>query len=201
MLLWVAVAWRGWGCTCTPYPYLLGDQTGDPFILFEMSLTMGYVAQVMPLVAALPFGGGFCYDIQAGYAGAAALRAGKSRYLTSKALAAALSGGLASALAMLAFLLVSYLRFPGDFAQPEMLELTYLGTAGGGRAGRVPQILRRPAGVVLCRAASGRCVRCAFPPFYPSLPPGPGVPPALWRLALEARSCCACSAWLTWTGR
>ena len=60
-MLWVAVA-AGLGLYLHAVSYLLGDQTGDPFILFEMSLTMGYVAQVMPLVAALPFGGGCVND-------------------------------------------------------------------------------------------------------------------------------------------
>ena len=195
-MLWVAVA-AGLGLYLHAVSYLLGDQTGDPFILFEMSLTMGYVAQVMPLVAALPFGGGFCYDIQAGYAGAAALRAGKSRYLTSTALAAALSGGLASALAMLAFLLVSYLRFPGDFAQPEMLELTYLHSllAGGGLGAYLKYYAARLALSFLSGSFWALCALC-FSAFYPSLPLALVCPLALWRLALEAAELLRLPAWL-----
>ena len=107
------------------------------------------------------------------------------------------SGYLASALAMLAFLLVSYLRFPGDFAQPEMLELTYLHSllAGGGLGAYLKYYAARLALSFLSGSFWALCALC-FSAFYPSLPLALVCPLALWRLALEAAELLRLPAWL-----
>lgn len=101
--------------------YLLSDESGDALMAFSFSLSMGYAAPVLPLMAALPFGTAFCADWRSGYALPVVMRSGKRRYLRSKALSGALSGGLASALGMLAFILVLNARFPPDFSRAPFL--------------------------------------------------------------------------------
>lgn len=195
-MLWVAVA-AGLLLYLHAVIYLLGDETGDPLMMFEMSVTMGYVGPVMPLVAALPFGAGFCQDLQAGYAGAVVSRAGKGRYLTSKALSACLSGALASLLAMLAFILFNHLRFPSDYVAPAMLETTYLHSllAEGGPMAYLQYYAARLTLVFLSGAFWAMCAMC-FSAFYPSLPLTLVCPLVLWRLALEAGEKLNLPSWL-----
>lgn len=177
--------------------YLLGDFSGDPLMLFEMGLSMGYVGPVMPLVAALPFGGGLCQDIQAGYAGAAVMRAGKGRYIASKALTCCLAGGLASMLSMLAFIIFNHLRFPCDFPAPKMLETAYLHSllAGGGLAAYLRYYLARLTLVFLSGAFWAMCAMC-FSAFYPSLALTLVFPLVTWRLVLELGEILNLPRWL-----
>lgn len=115
--------------------YLLRDDEGDALMAFFLSISVGYAAPILPLMAALPFGTAFCADWQSSFAPAAVTRSGRRRYLMSKALASALSGALVSALGMLLFILVLNLRFPPDFgAEPFLGDVAGLQhqLAGGG---------------------------------------------------------------------
>lgn len=167
--------------------YLLGDREGEALMAFFFSSSMGFVAPVMPLLAALPFATGFCADWTSGFAAAAALRSGRRRYLHSKAAACALSGALASALGMLAFVVFLNLRFPPDWAREpfigdiEGLETLLL----GGGAGAFLKYYGARLLLAACAGAFWALSALAFSAFYPSVPLTLCAPLVLHRLLQE----------------
>lgn len=101
--------------------YLLRDDYGDALMCFFLSSSLGFVAPVMPLVAALPFGTAFCADFSSGYVPSIVTRSGKRRYLWSKSLTCAVSGGLVNMCGMLAFILLLNVKFPQNFQEEVFL--------------------------------------------------------------------------------
>lgn len=94
--------------------YELFETEGNALMLFEFSRSMGHTLWLMPLAAALPFGMGFCVDCKSGYLRPMVLRAGRKKYIGSKAAACFLSGGAAAAGGTLAFLLLAIWRYPPE---------------------------------------------------------------------------------------
>ncbi len=98
--------------------YMLSDPYSDALMVFEFGGGMGFAAPLMPLIAALPFATSFVSDYVNGYCPPVVLRSGKDRYLRSKALFTALSGGAATAGGMFLFVLLINLLFPQDTGSP-----------------------------------------------------------------------------------
>ena len=92
--------------------YLITDSSGDAFMTFSMATTVGFAAPVMPFIAALPFATAFCEDIKSGYFALIVSRVSAGRYLRSKVIACMLSGGLASALGLMLFIITINVKFP-----------------------------------------------------------------------------------------
>lgn len=163
------------------------EADGDALMTFSLSRSMGMLTYVAPLFSALPFATGFCADWNSGFAGAAAMRSGNRRYVLSKALACALSGGLAPAAATLTFAVLLNLRFPTD---PGLM-LTF---ADGDPFN---QVLNMGApiglwfyygGITLMQFMAGSCwamVSLAFSAFVPNVLLTLCVPLAAYRLLLE----------------
>lgn len=150
--------------------YLLSDETGDAVMAFSISLSLGYVAPILPLMAALPFGTAFCADWQSGYAPSVVVRSGRRRYLRSKAMACALSGGLASLMGMLAFILTLNLKFPPDFSQtPYLGDITGLQTLLGVGAGRYLCFFGAHLALAFLSGMFWALTALAFSAFYPNV--------------------------------
>ncbi|MEG0145751.1 MAG: hypothetical protein RR739_06765 [Clostridia bacterium] len=181
--------------------YLLLDEAGDPLMLFELSASISFVSLVMPAIAALPFGTGFCADWQATYAGTAALRAGKRRYLLSKVFCCALSGGLAAMGAMLAFVVLINLRYPQGFSlEPTFMELVYLKSLliGGGMARYLVYYLSHLLLAFLSGGFWATTAMC-FSAFYPNVPMTLVAPLLLHRLLSEVSLMLELPPWLNVT--
>lgn len=181
--------------------YMLFDTEGDALMMFEFAGGMGFVSPIMPLIAALPFATGFCQDWSAGYTGAVAIRSGKARYLRSKAVACALSGGLAVALGMLMFVLLLNLKFPQDFAEGSMLEgASDLGALLLG--GDLKSFTLYYAARLLLQFLAGAfwaTTALTFSAFYPNVPLTLCAPLVLYRLAAEVGSLAGVPAFLNLT--
>ncbi|MEA4897348.1 hypothetical protein ACH6CV_06745 [Bacillota bacterium Meth-B3] len=167
--------------------YLLTGREGEALMAFFFSSSMGFVAPVMPLLSALPFATGFCADWRSGFAAAAVSRSGKRRYLHSKAAACALSGALASALGMLAFVVFLNLWFPPDWSREpfigdiEGLETLLL----GGGAGAYLKYYGARLLLASCSGAFWALSALAFSAFYPNVPLTLCAPLVLHRLLQE----------------
>ena len=167
--------------------YVFMDARGDALATFSMSGATGMVTYIMPLFAALPFATGFCADWSSGYTGVAVMRAGKRKYLMSKILACALSGGVATAGGTLLLIALLVLKFPhteevilnfidvGEFYDILALE----GTMG---------LILFYAGVVLVQFLAGSfwaMTGLAFSAFCPNFLLTLCIPLAAYRLCLE----------------
>ena len=167
--------------------YIVMDETGDALATFAMAGSMGMVTYIMPFFAALPFSTGFCADWNSGFAHAAAMRAGNRRYLLSKLLACALSGGLATALGALAFIVMLNLKFPttGDVlanyvAVDPFTHVLHYGAPKG--------LLMYYSGVVAMQFMAGACwatTGMAFSAFCPNVLLTLCIPLAAYRASLE----------------
>ena len=181
--------------------YLLRDQTGDALMSFFLSSSLGYVAPVMPLIAALPFGTAFCADWQSVYVPSVALRSGKLRYLLSKVLSCALSGGLASMLGMLAFIVVLNVKFPQPFEQEVFLgDIAGLETLllGGGFGTYAAYYLARLA-LAFLSGMFWALTALTFSAFYPNVSLTLCVPLVLHRLLQEVGYWIYIPSWLNVT--
>lgn len=166
--------------------YLLSDETGDAVMAFSVSLSLGYIAPVLPLMAALPFGTAFCADWQSGYAPSVVMRSGRPRYLRSKALACALSGGLASLAGMLAFILTLNLKFPPDFSQaPYIGEISGLQTLLGLGAGRYLSFFGAHLALAFLSGMFWALTALTFSAFYPNVALTLCTPLVMHRLLME----------------
>ena len=169
---------------------------------FFLSVSVGYAAPILPLMAALPFGTAFCADWQHSFASAAVTRSGRRRYLASKVLASALSGALASALGMLLFIVVLNLRFPPDLgAEPylgdDVVGLLHLLNGGGAGA-----YLSFYGGALLLAMLSGMFLGdepLAFSAFYPNVALTLCAPMVLHRLMAEIGNWVYIPGWMNVT--
>jgi len=163
------------------------ESHGDALMTFSLSRSMGMLTYVAPLFSALPFAAGFCADWNSGFAGAAAMRSGNRRYMLSKVLACALSGGLVPAIATLLFIILLNLRFPTDpelmrsfaYGDPFNLVLNMGAPIGLGFY---------YAGMVLMQFMAGTCWAMSglmFSAFMPNVLLTLCVPLATYRLSLE----------------
>lgn len=168
--------------------YIFLDSRGDALATFSMGGAMGMVTYIMPLFAALPFSTGFCSDWNSGFAGLAAMRSGRRRYLVSKVIACAVSGGVAAAGGTLLLIALSVLKFPhteevianfidvGDFYDI----LAIPGAAG---------LILYYAGAVVMQFLAGSfwaMTGLAFSAFCPNFLLTLCIPLAAYRLCLEA---------------
>lgn len=101
--------------------YMLDEPENSALIVFQFSGTLGLGAQILPLLCALPAAGAFAREYTCGFSSPAVLRAGKSRYLRSKVLGAALSGGLVPAVGDIAFFALLHVLYRYDPAGAEAL--------------------------------------------------------------------------------
>lgn len=80
------------------YLFMSGDSVFDPEVngmaLFLYIKGVSYISWLIPLIAALPFGTGFIADLKSGFTRSSVLRTGKQKYICSKIMVGALSGGL-----------------------------------------------------------------------------------------------------------
>lgn len=165
--------------------YIFLGSDGDALSIFIMS-GGGMAAAIMPFFAALPFATGFCADWNSGFAHPAAMRAGNGRYLRSKCLTSALSGGLATAMGTLIFVAILNLMFP-TASIPEsftaidpFLQVLRIGLPVG------PILLY--AGMIVMQFFAGACwalTGLAFSAFCPNVLLTLCVPLAAYRLSLE----------------
>ena len=161
------------------------DEYSDALMIFDFGSAMAFGAPLMPLIAALPFGTSFVGDFSAGFCAMAVPRCGKRRYLLSKALCTALSGGAAVAGGMFLFILTVNLLFPQDVSQPMMMsgasDLSVIIEAQGA----LPLLgyylsrmfMQFMAGMWWATAS------LAFSAFYPNLPLTLCAPLLLYRIA------------------
>lgn len=152
--------------------YAFTDVEGEAFMLFEFASGVGYVFPALPLLAALPYATSFCQDYKSGYTLPLVLRSGRRRYLLSKVIVNAISGGLAVALGSLAFLLVIYLRFPAHFPAPmEWLEMEGLqALLAGGSLGAYLSYYAARLALVGLTGAFWATFALAFSAFYVNTP-------------------------------
>ncbi len=181
--------------------YMLFDPYSDSLMVFEFGGGMGFAAPLMPLIAALPFATSFCADFSNGYCPPVILRSGKARYLSSKAIAAALSGGAAVAGGMFLFILLLNLLFPQDTSSPAI----------SNGASDMSQILQNPgAGPLLLYYLSRLFMQfmagawwatsaLAFSAFYPNLPLTLCAPLVLYRFMGAIGQLPFMPAWLNTT--
>ncbi len=200
LYLWIAVA-AALLLQLNSISYLLRDAEGDALMGFFLSSSLGYVAPVMPLLAALPFGTGFCADWQSVFVPEVVLRSGKRRYLFSKTLTAFLSGGLMQSLGMLSFILFLNLKFPPDFSvEPFLGDISGLETLllGGGAGAYLSYYGAR---LLLAFFAGGFWAMTAltFSAFYPNLSLTLVVPLVTHRLLQELGYAVAMPAFLNVT--
>ena len=166
--------------------YLLTDETGDAVMAFSVSRSLGYVSPILPLMAALPFGTAFCADWQSGYASSVVMRSGRRRYLTSKMLACALSGGLASLMGMLAFILTLSLKFPPDFSEaPFIGDITGLYALLGVGAGSYLAFFGAHLMLAFLSGMFWALTALTFSAFYPNVALTLCAPPVMHRLLEE----------------
>lgn len=167
--------------------YFVLEADGDALMTFSLSRSMGMLTYVAPLFSALPFATGFCADWNSGFAGAAAMRSGNRRYVLSKTLACALSGGLVPAIATLIFALLLNLRFPTD---PELMASFAYGDPFNLvlNMGAPIGILFYYGGIALMQFMAGALwamTALTFSAFVPNVLLTLCVPLAAYRLALE----------------
>ncbi len=86
---------------------------------------MGVLLALAPLVAVWPFADSYAQDWNTGYIRYVLLRASPARYLTAKALANALAGGLAISLSMVLGVALAHLIYPHN--PPRAIYATYFG--------------------------------------------------------------------------
>lgn len=167
--------------------YIVMDVQGDALATFAMAGSMGMVTYIMPFFAALPFATAFCADWNSGFAGQVTLRSGNGRYLRSKCLACALSGGLAAALGTLVFIVFLNVKFPtsGDILEnyvaiDPFTHVLNLGAPLG--------LILYYGGTVIMQFLAGACwamTGLAFSAFCPNVLLTLCVPLAAYRLSLE----------------
>ena len=167
---WIAIA-AHFALYFNDASFFILDTNGDAMMTFSLSRSMGMLTYVAPLFSAIPFAAGFCSDWNSGFAGAAAMRAGNRRYVLSKTLACALSGGLVPAAATLAFIVFLNLRFPTDpelmaaFAETDpFCRVLTMGAPAG--------LIFYYAGVILMQFMAGTCwamTGLAFSAFVPNV--------------------------------
>lgn len=167
--------------------YFILEPDGDALAIFAMAGSVGMLTYMTPLFASLPFATGFCADWNSGFAGAASMRSGRLKYLLSKSLACALSGGLVPALSTLVFVLFLSLRFPTDptimsnfaMADPYNQALMFGAPVG---------LMLYYAGLVVMQFLAGACwsmMGLAFSAFFPNVLLTLCVPLAAYRLSME----------------
>lgn len=167
--------------------YMLGEREADALMTFEFGASLGLTSQVLPLLAALPFATGFCADWSSGFTVPAALRSGRKRYLTSKCLSCALSGGLAAMGGMLAFALFVNLRFTQDFSTaPEYFDSTDLqALIGSGGALSYASYYAARLFLQFLAGAFWAMTALAFSAFFPNIPMTLCAPLVFYRLLFE----------------
>ena len=167
--------------------YIIMDTRGDALATFAMSGAMGMVTYIMPFFAALPFSTGFCADWNSGFAGPAAMRAGNGRYLRSKCLACAVSGGLAAALGTLIFIVILNVKFPTSAGILE--NYTDIDPFNGVLSLGAPMgLILYYGGTVIMQFLAGACwamTGLAFSAFCPNVLLTLCIPLAAYRLSLE----------------
>ena len=161
------------------------DAYSDALMIFEFGGAMAFGAPLMPLIAALPFGTSFVGDYSAGCCPTILLRSGKWRYLRSKAVYTALSGGAAVAGGMFLFILTVNLLFPQDTSQPMMMsgasDLSVI-LEGQSPLSLLTYYLSRLVMQFLA-GAWWATAALAFSAFYPNLPLTLCAPLLMYRLA------------------
>ncbi len=102
--------------TCAQYVismrWALLMKAGYAVDTFDYGLNFVKMGWLLPLFCALPFGLSFFSDWKSGFAAPQVLRVGRARYTLSKAIGAALSGGLTLGVGALAFFGVCCLSAP-----------------------------------------------------------------------------------------
>lgn len=92
------------------YVFVAYDSVFDPEVngmaLFMYIKGVSYISWLIPLIAALPFGAGLIVDLKSEFTRISILRTGRRRYIRSKLLVGALSGGIALAGGIVLYLLL-----------------------------------------------------------------------------------------------
>ena len=166
---------------------LLSYPDADALMIFESAGIIGLLGPLMPFVAALPGATLFCADVNAGFCTMPLARSGKSRYLRSKIFAAYLTGGLATMLGTLCFIVFLQIAHPQDFSElPQFIDLSGFreGLKAGGIAGHVQYYLSR---LFLQFLAGGfyAMIALSFSAFYPNVALTFCAPMVLYRLISE----------------
>lgn len=167
--------------------YMFSESEGDALMTFQFGSALGLSAQILPLVAALPFATGFCADWTNGFALPTVARSGRKRYLASKCIFTALSGGLAAMGGMLLFILFVNLRFPQDFSLvPEYIDFSDLESLllPGGFLAYAAYYAARLA-LQFLAGVFWALVALLFSAFFPNLPMTLCAPLVLYRLVFE----------------
>lgn len=177
--------------------YMIFDSQGDALMTFSMSGAMGMVTYMMPLFAALPFAAGFCSDWNSRFSGAAVIRCGKKKYLSSKIVACGLSGGTVAAGGTLLLILILVIKFPQseDTMQNLLDSGEFCSVLSMGKTGLVLYYI----GALIMQFLSGSfwaLTGLAFSAFCPNYLLTLCVPLAAYRLCLELYYWELLPAWL-----
>lgn len=171
--------------------FYVQDRAENAVLVFLFCGSVTPVFSILPVIAALPFATGFGSDWRSGMAVSMTLRCGSRRFLRSKLVSCALSGGLALAGGMLLFALFVNGWFQRDYASvAQMLaDMPFCDVLDGGTAGSIQfygvfVLLQFLAGAFWATAA------LAVSAFLPSPSLTLCAPLVLYRLAEAA------SAWL-----
>ena len=119
--------------------FYVQDRADNALLVFQFCGAVTPVFSILPVIAALPFATGFGNDWRSGMAVSMTLRCGSRRFLRSKLLSCALSGGLALAGGMLLFVLFINGWFQQDYASvAQMLaDMPFCDVLDGGAAGTI----------------------------------------------------------------
>lgn len=90
---------------------ILSDYSFASIIIFQKALT-GYITMFIPIIVAFPFMISFCAERNNGLMRFTITRTGKNKYYLSKFFSSIISGGLAVAIGVLIFGMMSFIIFP-----------------------------------------------------------------------------------------